>query len=44
MPIRIVTDNVADLPTPNRIAVVPLYVNAGTGTSKDGLNPGVDDF
>ena len=28
----------------NRIAVVLLYVNAGTGTSKDGLNPGVDDF
>ena len=41
MPIRIVTDNVAEA---NRIAVVPLYVNAGTGTSKGGLNLGVDDF
>lgn len=48
MSVRIVTDSCSDLPPDTAlacdIAVVPLYVNAGTETYRDGVDIGPDRF
>ncbi|HWO93774.1 MAG TPA: DegV family protein [Dehalococcoidia bacterium] len=48
MPIRVVTDSTADVPNDLAeelgIAVVPLYVNFGDDTFRDGVDMSTDDF